>query len=143
MNEDVVKKWILKAENDLKTGKDEQASSNPATDMVCFHMQQCVKKYLKAFLILHGREISKTHNITFLVRQCMEIDKAFGNLPEDDLDSLTDYAVEVRYPDDFYMPSSSEAGKAIEIAELVRRFVREKLGLEGVSNAMNNKEETG
>ena len=49
MNEDVVKKWILKAENDLKTGKDEQASSNPATDMVCFHMQQCVEKYLKAF----------------------------------------------------------------------------------------------
>ena len=35
----------------------------------------------------------------------METDEAFGNLPEDDLDSLTDYAVEVRYPDDFYMPS--------------------------------------
>ncbi len=143
MNEDVVKKWIMKADNDLKTGKDEQASIVPATDMVCFHMQQCVEKYLKAFLIFHGREISKTHNITFLVRQCMEIDAAFGNLPEDDLERLTDYAVEARYPDDFYMPSSSEAGKAIEIAEFVRRFVREKLGLEGGSNAMNNKEETG
>lgn len=26
MNEDIVKKWIIKAENDLKTGRDEQAS---------------------------------------------------------------------------------------------------------------------
>lgn len=130
MNEDVVKKWIIKGEHDLKTGKDELSSVEPATDMVCFHMQQCVEKHLKAFLIFHGREISKTHNITFLVRQCMEIDAAFGNLPENDLESLTDYAVEVRYPDDFYMPSVEETQKTVEIAEFVRRFVREKLNFE-------------
>lgn len=44
MNEEIVKLWCLKADNDLKTGKDELSTKNPATDTVCFHMQQCVEK---------------------------------------------------------------------------------------------------
>lgn len=60
MNEDTVKNWIIKAENDLKIGKDEMATEKPATDGVCFHMQQCVEKYLKAYLIYYGKEFRKT-----------------------------------------------------------------------------------
>ncbi len=41
MNEDAVRIWILRAENDLKTGQDELVTPEPATDTVCFHMQQC------------------------------------------------------------------------------------------------------
>jgi len=50
MNEETVKLWCIKADNDLKAGKDEFATERPATDTVCFHMQQCAEKYLKAFL---------------------------------------------------------------------------------------------
>ncbi len=39
MNIDTVRKWIIKAENDLKIGKDEMTTDKPATDAVCFHMQ--------------------------------------------------------------------------------------------------------
>jgi len=46
MNESVVRLWLVKADNDLKTGKDELASKNPATDTICFHMQQCVEKFV-------------------------------------------------------------------------------------------------
>lgn len=51
MNEHVIKKvkqWILKANNDLKTAKDEMNTDDPATDTICFHAQQCVEKLLKA-----------------------------------------------------------------------------------------------
>jgi len=34
----------------LKTGNDEFLTDDPATDMVCFHMQGCVGKYLKAYI---------------------------------------------------------------------------------------------
>jgi len=57
MNEETVKKWITKAESDLKIGKDEMLTDRPATDAFCFHVQQCVEKYLKAFLIFNGKEI--------------------------------------------------------------------------------------
>jgi len=55
MNEETVKNWILRAENDLKIGKDEIKTDNPATDMVCFHMQQCVEKLTKIFPLLKRR----------------------------------------------------------------------------------------
>jgi len=129
MNNDFVKLWIIKANNDLKAGKDEFATENPATDTICFHMQQCVEKYLKAFLVYNSHEIKKTHNLTFLLQECMEIDKEFEKLRALDADELSVFAVDSRYPDDFYMPTHSESQKAITIAEEVKRFVSEKIKL--------------
>ena len=127
MNDDIVKLWIIKADNDLKTGKDELSTENPATDTVCFHMQQCVEKYFKAFLIYKNHEIAKTHNLTFLLQECIEIDNEFENLQNIEADELTMYAVGSRYPDDFYMPTQQESQKAVNIAEEVRKFVLTKI----------------
>ncbi|MCL6542641.1 MAG: HEPN domain-containing protein, partial [Roseiflexus sp.] len=68
MNEEAVILWIRRAESDLKIGRDELVTEDPATDAICFHMQQCAEKYLKAFLIFHGKEIPRTHDIAFLER---------------------------------------------------------------------------
>ena len=127
MNEETVKLWCIKADNDLKTGKDELATESPATDTVCFHMQQCVEKYLKAFLVFHGKEIDKTHNIALLLQQCIGIDFSFEELKSIDTNTLTVYAVDSRYPDDFYMPTFLESQKAAAIAEEVRKFVLTKI----------------
>ena len=44
MSTETVKKWIHKAENDLKIARDEIHAEDPATDAICFHAQQCVEK---------------------------------------------------------------------------------------------------
>jgi HEPN domain-containing protein len=80
--EEIVLNWIRKAESDLKTAKDEILTENPATDTICFHNQQCVEKYLKAFLIYHKRRFGKTHNIAELIKLCKEIDGDFEKLYE-------------------------------------------------------------
>jgi len=41
MNEETVRHWIRKADNDPKIGKDEMATQDPVVDMVCFHMRVC------------------------------------------------------------------------------------------------------
>jgi len=97
MNEETVKNWIRRAENDLKIAKDEIATDRPVLDMVCFHMQQCAEKYLKAFLIFHGKEIRKTHDIGEIINQCKKIDPDFSFLLDINADILTKYAVEIRY----------------------------------------------
>jgi HEPN domain-containing protein len=56
---ELVKMWMRKADNDLKTAKDELNTEEPATDTICFHAQQCAEKYLKAFLIYHEIEFEK------------------------------------------------------------------------------------
>lgn len=127
MTNEVVKLWLMKAGNDLKTGKDEIATSEPTTDTVCFHMQQCVEKCLKAYLIHKGKEISRTHNLSILLHECLELDAAFEALKNDNIDELTAYAVDARYPGDFYMPMLAEAQAAIKMAEKVQSFVTARI----------------
>jgi hypothetical protein len=40
---------------------------------------------------------------------------------------LTEYAIDVRYPEEFYFPDIQEAKETIEIAEKVKSFIVEKL----------------
>ncbi len=48
---ELIKEWIHKAEHDL--GMAELALENKPeyTDSICFHCQQAVEKYLKAYLV--------------------------------------------------------------------------------------------
>jgi HEPN domain-containing protein len=129
--------WIKKADNDLKVGLDELITENPATDVICFHMQQCAEKYLKGYLVYFGYEIEKTHNIGRILELCVLHDSSFSELSEANIALLTLYAVELRYPDDFYMPSLEETKEAVSLAETVKIFVRKKLCNDGF-NFMEN-----
>jgi hypothetical protein len=47
----ITQEWISKAEGDFATAQRElQAQEMPNYDAVCFHCQQCIEKYLKAYL---------------------------------------------------------------------------------------------
>lgn len=131
MNIDTVSNGLRKAENDLQTGKNELGRDDPITDTVCFHMQQCCGKYWKGFLIFHGKEVPRAHFLAALIARCADIDVDFLSLHQLDVGHLTDYAVTIRYGDDFYMPSVEEAERALQIAEQVREFVRSKLAQSG------------
>jgi len=68
LNPETIGQWIIKAENDYRIGIHEMDEENPATDMICFHMQQCAEKYLKAYLAYKDSEIRKTHDIAVLFK---------------------------------------------------------------------------
>jgi HEPN domain-containing protein len=119
----VVRQWVQKAENDLRTAEhmltlDERCP----TDVVCFHAQQCVEKYLKALLSLQGTEFPKTHSIGTLVALLPEPQVAA--LTAEDQERLTDFATVTRYPGDYDPISLPEARDAV--VRVVRR-VREQL----------------
>jgi HEPN domain-containing protein len=124
-----VKKWLLKADNDLRVAENEMRLSpeETVTDAVCFHSQQAVEKFLKAYLITKNVEFEKTHNLEFLLELCIKRDEEFKEI---DVGNLSFYSVEVRYPDEFYIPSLDEAKECIEIARGVKEFVLMKLGIE-------------
>jgi HEPN domain-containing protein len=95
-----------------------------ATSAVCFHCQQVVEKYLKAFLIANSVEIRKTHNIEFLLAECEEFDSDFSPIDPKD---LNDFGVDVRYPGDIYSPSIEETLAHKQIALDVKELVEQKL----------------
>jgi HEPN domain-containing protein len=122
----IANKWIEKAEKDLLTSERELSFQDPVTDTVCFHCQQAVEKYLKAFLVFHQVYFTKTHNIGSLIELCATIDASFNDELED-ADTLTDYAVEIRYPDSSWPePNIEEARESYAIARKVKKFVQKK-----------------
>ena len=127
MNEETknyIRQWIAKAGDDLIVIDKLTQFEIVATSAVCFHCQQVVEKYLKAFLIAQGVEIRKTHNIEFLLAECEEFDPEFSLIDPKD---LNDFGVDIRYPGDIYSPTDIETLAHKQIALDVKELVERKL----------------
>jgi len=120
---------LQRAESDLKVAKHMLEIDEPPTDAVCFHCQQAIEKYLKAFLTFQNVRVKKIHDLEALLNLCIEIDKEFENLDKEKISSLSFFAVEVRYPDEFYIPTIDEARENLEIALKVKEFILKKLNI--------------
>jgi len=101
---ELISNWLDKADKDLLSVEHELSFSDVVTETVCFHCQQSAEKYLKAYLVSLGIPFTKTHEIGELITKCESRDKELSVLKEE-ADKLTDYAVLVRYPDDWFEPS--------------------------------------
>ena len=121
----VVREWVAKAENDLKTAVHTlKLGEQCPTDTVCFHAQQCVEKYLNAYLVLKGVDFPKTHDIERL----MALRPRGTGLPVTGQEQavLSDYATAARYPGWGHIPIR-DARQAVAIARRVRRHMRSLL----------------
>ncbi len=127
MNEKV-KFWLMKAFEDWKVLEIEMGlpEEEVSTSAVCFHSQQFVEKLLKAYLTMKNTPFGRTHVLEVLLESCKVHEDDFASL---DLRNLSKYAVEVRYPDEFYIPSIKEARESYEIASEVKEFVLNKIGV--------------
>lgn len=121
---DYINKWIEKAQHDIETAELLIELKPLILDVACFHCQQAVEKYLKAFLIFNNKSIIKTHSIEFLIQECGAIDTDFWEI---DFKNLDEYAVEIRYPDTFLQPDLTEAKEYYAIALFIRKLVTEKI----------------
>lgn len=125
---DLINSWIKKAEKDLLAAEHELSFPNGVTESICFHCQQAVEKFLKAYLVFLGIPFTKTHEIGELVTKCENKDKEISAFKEV-ADKLTDYAIGVRYPEQLLEPTSEEAKEAFEIANKMRRFILSRITL--------------
>jgi len=124
-----VRRWLIKAIEDWKVIVHEMklTQEEVATSAVCFHCQQFMEKVLKAYLTLKKVDFGKTHNLEFLLELCKRYDPDFGQI---DPGNLTFYAVAIRYPDEFYLPSFDEAKESYEIVQGFKGFVEKKLDVQ-------------
>lgn len=118
----VVQEWFDKAENDLVAASHllKLEDSGP-TEVVCFHAQQSVEKYLKSILVWQSIPVPKTHDVEKLIQL---IPKKYRiRLSIEEMRILTNYGTEARYPGFGRVPFS-EAKEALLMAQRVPiRFV--------------------
>jgi len=96
----ITSEWINKAKKDLLVAQREMREEEPVYDAVCFHSQQAVEKYLKAFLQENEIYFEKTHDLEILGEKCKNILPEIEKIKEK-LIKLSIYSVEVRYPGDW------------------------------------------
>ncbi|MBL7966590.1 MAG: HEPN domain-containing protein [Prolixibacteraceae bacterium] len=121
---DFIKQWLAKANEDLLVVEKLTEYEIIATSSVCFHCQQAVEKYLKAFLIATGVDIKKTHNIEYLLSECSDFDRDFASVNPKE---LSDFGVEIRYPGDMYIPDQQETLEYRTIAFEIKELVEAKI----------------
>lgn len=122
----VAQEWISKAENDLKNATHTlKLGIDCPTDTVCFHAQQCVEKYVKAFLVALEIAFPRTHDIETLVGLMPR--HARVSLTVEQQRRLTEYATVMRYPGPYEPVTLTEAREAVKLARRVRREIRKCL----------------
>ena len=123
---ELARQWVIKAGNDLLNADNNLNAETIPLDTVCFHCQQAAEKLLKAFLVGKGRIYPITHDLLAILENIIPVNAEAEQL-RDDLALLTPYAVEVRYPDDFFMPSLQDAQEARESANRVKKWLENAL----------------
>jgi HEPN domain-containing protein len=116
--------WVDKAEEDYKIAQLSLRRKQPLTYGATYHAQQCGEKYLKALLVDRGLIPPRTHDLVALSNQCLYA-SIIVPVSTADLQRLSDYAVQSRYPGDD--PTVDEAKDALAIAKAIRKFAKKFL----------------
>lgn len=124
MPEKLVNEWILKAEEDYKAALAlNRQRKFKLPNSICFHCQQCIEKYLKAYLVYNETEPSRTHDLRKLNDIASSFDPSLNNI-YDHLEQLNPYSVEFRYPGE--SATLKEAKQALVTMKKVRAILIKK-----------------
>jgi len=126
MSIEIAKQWLAKAQNDLLNADNNLQSENIPYDTVCFHCQQATEKFLKSYLVAKTRIPPHTHDLLLLLEEILPLNNEAENLREY-LAILMPYAVEIRYPDDWFMPTEEDALEARSAAGEILKWLRQSL----------------
>ena len=131
MNEKIeaIKEWIEKADHDLGTAKVIYLQIPEYFDIIAYHCQQAVEKYLKALVINIEIYPPRTHNLMQLL-DILTNNYEISNSLYAKAAILNNFSTEIRYPNKTIYLSPEDLKTGIEISEEFRKFVIDIIGLE-------------
>jgi len=120
--------WLNAAYDDLRAAK-VLSKDDTLNNATAFHCQQCVEKALKGFILSRTGNGVESHNLTWLCRRAVNLDKKFGQWLDESA-SLNKYYIETRYPTD--VPTEIEDSsipQLLRMSENVFDYIVDKLGV--------------
>jgi HEPN domain-containing protein len=120
------RRWVQKAESDLKGARQLGGRTPQLHDLICFHCQQAAEKYLKALLQEFGMMVPRTHDLGDLLDLLVPHDATLRRLRRGVI-FLTQFAVDYRYPGE--NATKRQADAAIRWTERIRGELRVRLGM--------------
>jgi len=121
--ESELQQWLELANNDLNLAIFSSANMWPTPyEIICFHCQQAVEKYLKWFLVLNDIEPPKIHDLEELEKLCETIEPQFSVIYEK-CSVLSGFAVQSRYPNEIRL-EKQDMDRALDYAKSIRDFIQ-------------------
>ena len=93
---EIAKEWFNRGKKDIDDAEF-LLDNNRALENVSFHIHQAIEKYIKGFLIFHGWELERIHDLVKLIEEVIKIDKSFIKFIKP-LQKITNFYFESRYP---------------------------------------------
>ena len=118
--------WIQTAEGDYTSARHFHQGQKSMYDIICFLSQQCIEKYLKAWLQENNVPFTKTH----------DLEKWLGlivpSIPDwhvwqADFSAFSEDAIDFLYPGKY--ATANDAEQAVQICVKVRQTIRSELKL--------------
>ena len=129
MDRELVAEWFRFADDDIDTVLLLKELRPQHREIICYHCEQAVEKYLKGFLVSKEQMPPKTHDLALLCNLCSEYSSNFSCLLPN-CNYLIDFGVQPRYPKELNI-TDENVEKAIRFALEVKEF-GEIVGLRGV-----------
>jgi HEPN domain-containing protein len=125
-----VSDWIFLADRDLKVSEVIIKDDEPFTNIIAFHCQQAIEKYLKAYLIEKDVPLEKTHDLVKLNGMIKKIKDLV--IDENKLDIINEVYTESRYPGELGLlpdgiPTDEQAREFIEYAKEIKTIIINEL----------------
>jgi HEPN domain-containing protein len=122
----LTREWVEKAEEDfIAAVRLAQSRKTAVWNVVCFHCQQCVEKYLKACLQEVGADmIPKSHNLLALLDLLLPLEPSWKSM-HPSLSLLNGFAVEFRYPGE--SATREDAQATLSACKEIRHSIRKRL----------------
>ena len=125
-NNSLVQRWIEYSDQDLNLAKYVSENMYPKPiEAICYHCQQSAEKALKAYLIHSNIKPDRTHDLTFLRKECEKFDNGFATIALA-CSRLNPYSVKPHYPDELEI-TDSDSQLALQDAEQINKFVKSKV----------------
>ena len=124
----LTEEWVQNAEEDYGMMQLAQQAQMPTPylNSICFHAQQCIEKYLKAWLQEKNVFVPRTHDLVELLHLSLPTRPTWHTW-ETVFSKFRIFAVDPRYPG--YTATAEEAQQVLQTCMDVRRAVRLALGL--------------
>ena len=123
--------WLAKAGEDELSLQSDLKHQDGAPSSTCFLAQQMTEKYIKGLLVLKGIPFQKTHDLVELAKLVFSAETI--ETIRVDLETLTEFYVETRYPGDFPEFTWQEAENASSLAFRIKELIMKEMpGLFGI-----------
>jgi HEPN domain-containing protein len=117
--------WLILGDRDINAAAFLAANMYPKPlEIICFHCQQAVEKYLKGFIALQGDDPPYTHDLDELCKLCEKHNAAFSAIGEM-CSRITQFSVQPRY--DISMDlTEADTDLVLQNAQTIKTFLQKE-----------------